>query len=38
MRTSETLSSIDRYIIHKSIDHNVKNRGERIHQNPRKET
>ena len=38
MRTSETLSSIDRYILHKSIDHNVKNRGERIHQNPRKET
>ena len=38
MRTSETLSSIDRYIRHKSIDHNVKNRGERIHQNPRKET
>ena len=25
MRTSETLSSIDRYILHKSIDHNVKN-------------
>ena len=25
MRTSETLSSIDRYILYKSIDHNVKN-------------
>ena len=25
MRTSETLSSIDRYIPHKSIDQNLKN-------------